>query len=147
MDTPATKGATAGDGQVSFLLDTDICSAQMRANGRVQSRFVQYGGRLYISTVTLAELYAWALRARASPKRMPTLLNLLKEVQVVVVDETVARKFGEVRAWQLDHGVGSPELDLLNGAVALVHNFTMVTHNGQDYANIPTLTIDDWLAP
>jgi predicted nucleic acid-binding protein len=78
---------------------------------------------------------------------MPTLLNLLKEVQVMVVDETVARKFGEVRAWQLDHGLTSPELDLLNGAVALVHNFTMVTHNGQDYANIPALTTEDWLAP
>ena len=39
------------------------------------------------------------------------------------------------------------ELDLLNGAVALVHNLTMVTHNVQDYAHIPGLTIDDWMVP
>lgn len=58
-----------------------------------------------------------------------------------------ARKFGEVRAWQLDHGLGSPDLDLLNAAVALVHNLTLVTHNVQDYTNIPGLTIVDWLAP
>jgi predicted nucleic acid-binding protein len=64
-----------------------------------------------------------------------------------LVDESVARKFGEVRAWQVDHGLGSPELDLLNGAVALVHSLTMVTHNVQDYANIPGLTIHDWLVP
>ncbi len=84
---------------------------------------------------------------KASPKRMHDLLDLLREVQVLSVDEPVARKFGEVRAWQLDHGLGSPELDLLNGAVALVQNFTMVTHNVQDYANIPGLIIDDWMVP
>jgi tRNA(fMet)-specific endonuclease VapC len=72
---------------------------------------------------------------------------LLNEVQVLSVDESVARKFGEVRAWQLDQGLGSPELDLLNAAVALVNNFTMVTHNGQDYANIPGLTLEDWSVP
>ena len=41
---------------MSFLLDTDICSAQMKANPRVHGRFIQYGGRLQISAVTLGEL-------------------------------------------------------------------------------------------
>lgn len=132
---------------MSFLLDTDICSAQMKANIRVHGRFIQYGGRLSISTVTPGELNAWALRARASPKRMQSLLDLLQEVQVLELNEAAARKFGEVRAWQLDHGLGSPDLDLLNAAIALVHNLTLVTHNVQDYANIPDLQILDWLNP
>ena len=38
-------------------------------------------------------------------------------------------------------------MDLLNGATALVHGLTMVTHNVQDYAHVPGLTIDDWLLP
>ena len=132
---------------MSFLVDTDTCSAYIKGVGRVMSRFRQYVGRLSISTVILGELYAWALRAKAPPKRLHDLLDLLKEVQVIPVDESVARKFGEVRAWQLDNGLRSPELDLLNGAVALVHNLTMVTHNLQDYANIPGLMLDDWLVP
>ena len=99
-----------------------------------------------MSTVTLAELYGWTLRARASPKRMESLVELLREVQVRALDETAARKFGEVRAWQLDHGIASPDLDLLNAAVALVHGLTLVTHNVQDYANVPGLTVVDWLA-
>ena len=97
--------------------------------------------------MTLGELYAWVLRAKASPKRLQDLLDLLKEVRVHPVDEPVAHRFGEVRAWQLDRGLGSPELDLLNGAVALVPNLTMVTHNVQDYHDIPGLTLDDWLVP
>ncbi len=66
---------------------------------------------------------------------------------MLAIDETIARTFGEVRAWQLDRGLGSPELDLLNGAVALVHDLTMVTHNQADYDNIPGLRRDDWLLP
>ncbi len=132
---------------MSFLLDTDICSAQMKANGRVQGRFIQYGGRLHVSAVTLGELYAWVGRAKASPRRSQTLLDLLKEVVVLPIDETAARKFGEVRAWQLDHGFGSPDLDLLNAAVALAHGLTLATHNTADYANVPGLMLVDWLLP
>jgi predicted nucleic acid-binding protein len=54
---------------------------------------------------------------------------------------------GEVRAWQLDHGLATPDLDLLNASVALAHGLTHVTHNTQDYAYIPGLTLADWLAP
>jgi tRNA(fMet)-specific endonuclease VapC len=132
---------------VSFLLDTDICPAYLKGNARVNNRFIQYGGRLHLSTVTQGELFVWALRAKASPRRSQSLLDLLKEVVVLFVDETAARKFGEVRAWQLDRGLATPDLDLLNGSVALAHGLTLVTHNVSDYTNIPGLTVDDWLVP
>jgi tRNA(fMet)-specific endonuclease VapC len=119
----------------------------MKNVARVNNRFAQYRGRLFISTVTLGELYAWALRARASPKRMQSLQDLLQEVQILPIDEAVAQKFGETRAWQLDRGLSTPDLDLLNGSVALVHNSTMVTHNTKDYTNITGLALDDWLVP
>jgi predicted nucleic acid-binding protein len=118
---------------VSFLLDTDICSAYMKGSNAVYSRFIQYGGRLHISTVTLGELWAWAGRAKASPRRLQTMLDLLKDVQVIPVDEAVARKFGEVRAWQLDRGLSTPDLGFLNAVTALVHGCTLVTHNTSDY--------------
>jgi hypothetical protein len=51
-------------------LDTDICSAQMKANPRVHGRFIQHGGRLHVSAVTLGELFAWVGHAKASPRRM-----------------------------------------------------------------------------
>ena len=37
------------------------------------------------------------------------------------------------------------KVDLLNAAIALVYNMTMVTHNVADYSIIPGLIIDDWL--
>ena len=132
---------------MSFLLDTDICSAQVKGHVAVHSRFIQYGGRLSISTVTLGELWTWVRRAKASPRRRQSLLDLLKQVQVLHVDDAVAEKFGEVRAWQLDRGLSTPDLDLLNAATALLHGITLVSHNTADYANVPGLSLQDWLTP
>jgi tRNA(fMet)-specific endonuclease VapC len=132
---------------VSFLVDTDICSRYMQGNSLVSTRFIQYGGRLRVSTVTQGELFVWALRAKAPPRRLQNLFDLLKEVLVLPVDETTARTFGEVRSWQLDRGLATPDLDLLNAAIALAHGLTLVTHNTRDYAQVPGLSLVDWLGP
>ena len=70
-------------------------------------------------------------------------MDLLDDMTVLDVD--VAHKFGEVRAQQLDQGLFTPEMDLLIAATALVCNLTVVTHNVQDFANVPGLSVEDWL--
>jgi predicted nucleic acid-binding protein len=132
---------------VSFLLDTDTCSAHLKHPGKVYARFLQYLGRLHISVITLAELYTWALRAKAPPQRLQGLLDMLNDMALLEVDLDVARKFGELRAALLDAGQPKPQLDLLIAATALVHDLTLVTHNTKDYATIPGLKLDDWLMP
>lgn len=132
---------------MSFLLDTDVCSAYLKGHNAVANRFIQYGGRLHLSAVSLGELYTWTLRARASPARMRSLLDMLPLLSLVDVNADVARKFGELDAYLLDHGLSVSEIDLLNAATALVHNLTLVTHNVQDFASIPGLNVLDWLNP
>ncbi len=132
---------------MSFLIDSDICSAHLKLRGPVTSRFLQYTGRLYISAVTVGELFAWALRAKAPPQRLQSLHDLLDDAVVLDVTEAVGRKFGEVRAGLLDAGKPAPDMDLLIAATALVHNLTLVTHNVRDFANVPGLDMIDWLNP
>jgi len=38
-------------------------------------------------------------------------------------------------------------LDLLIAATALVHDLTLVTHNTQDFMNVPGLGLADWTVP
>jgi tRNA(fMet)-specific endonuclease VapC len=132
---------------VSYLLDTDTCSACVKGHPAVVHKFLQYGGRLHVSTITVAELYAWVLRPGAAGQREQDLEELLQDVVQLPVDQPVARKFGEVRALQKSQGLATPVMDLLIAATALVHGLTLVTHNVSDYANVPGLPIDDWLAP
>ena len=89
---------------MSFLLDTDTCSVHLKRPRKLAARFVQYMGRLHISVVTVAELYAWALRAVAPPKRLQGVLDMLNDLALLDVNQEVARKFGELRAASLDAG-------------------------------------------
>jgi tRNA(fMet)-specific endonuclease VapC len=130
---------------MSFLLDTDTCSSLLKTTA-LAHRFHQHLGRLHVSTITLAELFTWASRRKASPKRMQGVRDLLRDVEVLDVTTDVSQRFGEIHAGLLDIGKPAPEMDLLIAATALVHDLTLVTHNTKDYANIPGLRLDDWIA-
>ncbi len=132
---------------MSFLLDTDTCSAYLKNDPVVVGRVMLHYGGLNVSVITLGELLTWALRAHAPPNRLKVVQDMLKGATVLDVTLSIAEKFGELRAGLFDRGITVGEMDLLNGATALVHGLTMVTHNTKDYSDIPGLTIDDWLVP
>lgn len=138
---------------MSYLLDTDTCSAFIKGDRRVWPRVMQYSGRLSVSAITAAELFTWVLRAKASPTRQQAVLDFFNDVKFLSVDWDVSRKFGAPikskrgRAAQLDQGQFTPEMDLLIASTALAHGLTLVTHNTQDFTNVPGLNLEDWLAP
>jgi tRNA(fMet)-specific endonuclease VapC len=133
---------------VSFLLDTDTCSFHLRHPSGLIHRFIQYSGRIFISTIGLAELYAWAY---GRPDPAPTLLaiNTLRQSEAMLLhfDASCAEQFGKLRGILRSQGISVPTVDLMIASVALVHDLTLVTHNVNDYRNVPNLRIEDWLTP
>ena len=132
---------------MSFLVDTDVCSAHLRSVGDVERRFMQHTGSLYLSTISLAELYAWVSRKKSPPRHLDGLMAFLSDVTILDVDHEVARCFGQLRGNMLDRGQVVPGMDLLIAATALVHGLVMVTHNTKHFIDIPGLNVEDWLAP
>jgi tRNA(fMet)-specific endonuclease VapC len=145
LEPPATQNNPIGDAIVSFLLDTDICSAYLKGDRRLGERFIQYGGQLNISAITAAELYAWALRAKAPRSRFLGLQAFLSDITFLDVNRDVSRTFGELRSRQLDQGLFTPEMDLLIASTALTHNLVLVTHNVGDFTQVADLKLQDWL--
>jgi tRNA(fMet)-specific endonuclease VapC len=132
---------------MSFLLDTDICSAYLKNDRTVVGRVTLHFGGLEVSVITVGELLTWARRTGAPAARLQGVQDLLRGVAVLDVTPQIAEKFGEVRADLLDRGIVVGQMDLFNASIALVHNLTLVTHNTADYAYIPGLTIVDWQIP
>ncbi len=132
---------------MSFLLDSDTCSYYLKNDPVVVSRVMLHFGSLSVSVITVGELLTWAMRANAPPERLKGVRDLVQSSIVLEVNLHVMEKFGEIRAGLLDQGLAVGQMDLLNAATALVHTLTLVTHNVKDYANIPGLTMDDWMIP
>jgi tRNA(fMet)-specific endonuclease VapC len=133
---------------MSFLLDTNILSMHLRRPSGVAHRFFQYSGRLYTSSVALAELYVWA-HNRPDPTKVLNAIDelLFEEVSLLVYDRDCANEFGRVRIQLRRAGVDVPTVDLMIASVALVYGLTMVSHNTHDFRKIPNLRLDDWLTP
>lgn len=132
---------------MSFLLDTDTRSAYLKVVGPVSNRVLQYGGRLYVSTVTLAELRAWLLRRRTAQKYLLAYAGLRQDLAVLDVDETTALRAGEIAAAAFNQGWVIKTPDALLAATALIHGLTLATHNTRDFVRIPGLALVDGLVP
>ncbi len=75
---------------MSFLLDTNVCSAHMRRPGGLAHRFVQHSGRLWTSTLVLAELYAGAYSIDQPAKIIAGIRDLLADVRILPFDDKCA---------------------------------------------------------
>lgn len=133
---------------MSFLLDTNICSAYIKSRSGLAHRFVQHSGRLHVASIVLGELYTWAHRR---PNPTPILnavdIDLLPQVRVLPFDIACASSFGKLKADLLNVGRPIDNADLQIAVTAMVHNLTLVTHNSTDFAHVAGLRLDDWLAP
>jgi tRNA(fMet)-specific endonuclease VapC len=132
---------------MSFLLDTDICSGYLRRPGPMFARFMQHGGRLWISTITLSDLYTWAYKQDDPTLILDKVHDFLRDVQLLSFDDICALELGKLRGSLLRQGITVSPVDLMIGSIALVHNLTVVTHNKEDFQKIPGLRLEDWLAP
>jgi tRNA(fMet)-specific endonuclease VapC len=132
---------------VSFLLDTNICSAVIRDDRRVFNRLIQHAGRLSTSSIVLGELYAWAYGSVNPQRLLDDIDDLLKDLVVLEFDDACAQEFGKLKGPLRRQGINVAPLDLLIASTAIAHGFTLVTHNTKDFANIPSLTVMDWLEP
>ena len=132
---------------MSFLLDTNICSAHLKDDRVLFHRFVQHAGNLYISNVILAELYSWAYGAQNPAKRLNRIGRLLPDLTISQFDERAAEEFGRLSAALRRKGVTVGGFDLLIAATAKVEGHALVTHNTRDFQAIPGLILVDWLVP
>lgn len=132
---------------MSFLLDSDICSAYLREPGSLFARFMQYGGRLWISTITLSDRYTWAYKQDDPTIILEKVRDFLRDVQMLSFDEACGVDLGTLRGSLLRQGIIVSPVDLMIGSIARVHDLTLVTHNTVDFRNIPDLRLEDWLEP
>jgi len=131
---------------LNYLLDTDICSAHLKQRSGLMHRFVQHSGRMAISSISLAELYAWAYKPEDPTIRLKSIGDFVSDVAVLDFDIHCAQQLGRLRSAELKSGKLSQLTDLMIACVALTHDLTLVTHNTQDFRNIPNLRLEDWIS-
>ena len=131
---------------MNFLVDTNICSAWLKGDQAVWSKFLQHGGGLAISVVTAGELWTWVSRKNTSEKSRKAVIDFFNVIEVIDINLAIAMHFGDLRGQLLDVGSPMPDMDCLIAATARHEDLTLVTHNVADFSSVPDLRIEDWLS-
>jgi hypothetical protein len=134
-----------------FLLDTNVLS-ELRRPERADRNVARWSSgisvtQFFISAISLLEIERGALRISRKDATQGKILSEWIDGQVLVrfdgrilpVDAAVA-----LRCAQLHVPDPRPERDALIAATALVHGFTMVTRNVDDFASTGVHLLNPW---
>jgi tRNA(fMet)-specific endonuclease VapC len=124
----------------AVVLDTDVCSFLFKRDSRAELyRSDLEGRRLCLSFQTVAELYQWAELHSWGEDRRKRLEEWLKNFVVLPFDNETCRCWARVQAARRHRNISAQ--DAWIAACALRYDYPLITHNSEDFARIPSLTV------
>lgn len=93
------------------------------------------------SMISFAELYEGAYGSRNPQAEIARIQQLLTSYPVINLSYAITDRFGQTRAQLRAQGLLIPDLDLLIGVTAAVHNLTVMTRNVRHFGRIPGVTL------
>lgn len=126
----------------TVLLDTNIVSYLFKRDSRATLYTLHLVNReLAISMMTVAELFQWVAIRNWGKPRVQRLEQLFERYTILPVDLKLCRHWAEVRVTRIKAGLTISPQDAWIAATARRYELALVTHNPDDYQQIPGLTI------
>lgn len=123
-----------------LMLDTNIVSYLFKKSDIVRPYLPYIEGKLlFLSFISVGELFLWAEIAGWGEKRRTQLEARLHNYVVVPYDYEIARCYGRVAAERRRNGRPISLHDAWIAACAVRHAIPLVTHNPVDFEGISTL--------
>lgn len=121
------------------LVDTNVVSYLLKQDTRAGLyRSHLDGRRLYLSFMTVSEIYHWMIERKWGRSRLQKVRHKLAAYRTLIYDDEMAWIWAELMALK-GHPI-SPG-DAWIAATALRHKMPLVTHNRKDFEKVPGLTI------
>lgn len=126
-----------------YLLDTDVLIAFLRGKSpelkvKIEDLLNQ-NIPLYMSIISLGELYLGAFKSENPPKNL-FLVNALKEkLDLLDLTEEIVMLYGEIEAVLEKAGQVIGDFDVLIASTAIKHEATLVSGNERHFQRIITL--------
>lgn len=130
-----------------YMLDTNIVSHLVREpQGAVAMKIAAVGeDAVCTSIIVAAELRFGALKSGA-PRLKKRVDQILAAIDVVPLDLPVDRHYAEIRSALGRKGILIGPNDSLIAAHARSLGFIVVTANAREFARVPALVTENWLA-
>lgn len=124
------------------VVDTDVVSFYIKRDSRTALYTPHLEGRVQIvSFMTVAELDLWPLKRSWGPEKRADLEQYIAKLVIDGWSRDLSRQWASVTDTAQRNGRRIEVADAWIAATALNHDIPLVTHNPDDYAGLPKLTI------
>jgi tRNA(fMet)-specific endonuclease VapC len=124
------------------IVDTDVVSFLLKGDTRAQAYRPHLQNKsLALSFMTLAELYRWAYERKWGQARQAWLEERLRAYVIVPFDHDLCKCWADICVIRQRQGRPISAQDAWIAATARHHRCPLVTHNQDDFANIPDLIV------
>jgi tRNA(fMet)-specific endonuclease VapC len=135
-----------------YLLDTDVLIAFLRGkNPELKAKveeFITQDIPLYMSMISLGELYLGAFKSENPPKNLFLVNSLKDQIDLVDLTEDTVMLYGEIEAVLEKAGQVVGDFDVLIASTAITHAMTLVSGNDRHFQRIirlfGQLTFEHW---
>jgi tRNA(fMet)-specific endonuclease VapC len=130
-----------------IMLDTNTCiyAIKHRPPEVVQALRAHEAAGLGLSSITVAEL-EYGVAKSGSLRNRAALRQFLEPLAIADFDSAAAASYGRLRALLEAAGTPIGPLDTQIAAHALALNVTLVSNNAREFARVPGLRLDNWVA-
>ena len=127
-----------------YLIDTNIAIHARDGTDAILAKLARHDGEVLLSAVSLAELERGVYKSpAASSLRRSRLDILLRSIPVMPFDAAAARVYGQIIAqcgW-----VRGRDFDRMIAGHAISCGAVLVTNNRDDFDDIPSLAVENWV--
>ena len=128
-----------------YLLDTDIASYIIKGRyPKVNARFAETSGNVFISSITAAELRYGAVKL-GNDHLLQKVLDFCGLVPCLSWGGATVQAYAELRTALTNAGTPIDTMDMLIAAAALAENLTLVTNNITRFSRVPKLKLENWV--
>lgn len=127
---------------MSYLVDSDWLIDTLRGvPTAVEVPDKQGVHGLSISSITLGEVYEGVFHRPDAAKRLSELQDVIEEYAILGLTDPIMQVFARTRSMPRRSGRLIPDMDLLTGSMAIVHELTLMTRNLRHFQRIPELRL------
>ena len=132
---------------MSYLLDTNIFIAALKAHPAVRARLESLpASSIMLSPVVLGELETGVEKSTQVERNRKRLDEVVTGLAVPPLDAATSLTYARIRAVLERQGTPIGSNDLWIAAHALALGAVLVTDNVKEFARVPGLVVENWLA-
>jgi tRNA(fMet)-specific endonuclease VapC len=134
-----------------ILLDTNICIAALKNDRRVLSHMLRHSGRLFLPTMVSAELWFGIEKQAALGRNVDTARERVAEFHdridgILNITGNTIVEYAKLRAHLEVAGSPISPNDTWIAAQAIAEDALLVSANSKEFARVPELRLQNWLA-